>query len=107
MPPTRIYPRYKLLMKYNVRPELQETYLQYVMSEFVPALQNMGLYMTTAWQTVYGEYPMRQVEFVSEDLETMLEVFQSERWEEMESRLKSYITHYDRKIVRFRHGFQF
>lgn len=107
MSPTQIYPRYKLLMTYDIRPEMYDTYFQYVMSEFVPALQNMGLYMITAWHTAYGEYPVRQVEFVSEDLETMLEVFQTERWDEMESRLKTYIINYERKVVRFRNGFQF
>jgi aryl-phospho-beta-D-glucosidase BglC (GH1 family) len=107
MPPIRIYPRYKLLMMYDIRPELYEPYFQYIMSEFVPALQNMGLYMITAWHTAYGDYPVRLIEFVSEDLETMLEIFQSDRWDEMESQLKTYITNYERKVVRFRQGFQF
>jgi hypothetical protein len=107
MASNRIYPRYKLLMTYDIRSDMYDPYFQYIMSEFVPTLQNMGLYMTTAWHTAYGNYPIRQVEFVSEDLETMLEIFESDRWEEMESHLKTYITNYDRKVVRFRQGFQF
>jgi len=103
----RIYPRYKLLLMYDIRPEMYDPYFQYVTGEFVPALQNMGLYMLTVWHTAYGEYPVRQVEFVSEDLETMLEIFQSDRWEEMEGHLLTYIVNYQRKIVRFRQGFQF
>jgi hypothetical protein len=103
----RIYPRYKLLMMYDIRPELYDPYFQYIMSDFVPALQNMGLYMTSVWHTAYGEYPVRLIEFVSEDLETMIEIFQSDRWEEMETHLKTYIVNYERKVVRFRQGFQF
>jgi hypothetical protein len=107
MSPTQIHPRYKLVMTYDVRPELYDPYFQYIMNEFIPALQNMGLYMTTAWHTAYGEYPLRQVEFVSETLQTMREIFDSERWEEMEEKLKGYTEHYERKVVRYRNGFQF
>ena len=31
----------------------------------------------------------------------------SDRWEEMETHLKTYIVNYERKVVRFRQGFQF
>ena len=42
MPPIRIIPQYRLLMRYNIRLEMYEPYYQYVTNEFVPALHNMG-----------------------------------------------------------------
>jgi hypothetical protein len=102
-----IRPTYKVLMAYNIRAEVMETYYYYVLKEFVPELESMGLYMYRVWQVTYGDYPMRQIEFVSEDLETVQEIFSSERWQEMEARLKSYTTDYTRKLVPFRSGFQF
>lgn len=103
----RIIPRYKLLMTYDIRPDMYDEYYQFIMGEFIPELQNMGLYMLGAWHIVYGEYPMRHVEFVSESLETVREIFQSDRWEVLENRLKTYTLRYGRKLVRFRNGFQF
>jgi hypothetical protein len=102
----RIIPRYKLLMLYDIRPDMYDPYYQFIMGEFVPELQNMGLYMLGAWHVTGNEYPARQVEFVSEDLETVREVFNSERFETLENRLKNFTARYERKLVRFRNGFQ-
>ena len=107
MPPARINPQYRLMMRYDIRLEMYEPYYQYVMNEFVPALHNMGLYMYGIWHTVYGEYPLRQVEFVTDNLQTVIEVFQSEHWRKLENKLKSFTTHYQRKLVRYEDRFQF
>lgn len=107
MPPNTIIPNYKLLMSYDIRPEVADKYYYYVVREFVPELENMGLYMFRVWHIAYGDYPVRQLEFVSENLETIQEVFKSERWETLEDQLKSFTLRYQRKLVRFRAGFQF
>jgi hypothetical protein len=107
MPPIRIIPQYRLLMRYDIRLEMYEPYYQYVTNEFVPALQSMGLYMSAIWHTAYGEYPLRQVEFVTDNLDTVREVFQTERWHKLEAKLQSFTTHYERKLVRYQDRFQF
>lgn len=107
MLPIRIVPRYRLLMRYDIRPELYDAYYQYLVKEFVPALQSMELYMSGVWHTAYGPYPARQLEFVADNLDTLREVFHSERWEELENRLKSFTLRYERKLVRYRNRFQF
>jgi hypothetical protein len=105
--PIRIIPRYRLMMRYDIRPDQFEPYYQFVMNEFVPALQNMGLYMVAVWHTAYGDYPVRQVEFVTDSLDTVREVFQSERWDKLEAQLKTFTLRYERKLVRYRDRFQF
>lgn len=105
--PIRIIPRYRLLMRYDIKLDQYEPYYQFVMNEFVPALHNMGLYMIAVWHTAYGDYPLRQVEFVSDSLDTVREIFQSDRWEELEEQLKSYTLRYERKLVRYKDSFQF
>jgi hypothetical protein len=105
--PIRIIPRYRLMMRYDIRPDQFEPYYQFVMNEFVPALQSMGLYMVAVWHTAYGDYPVRQVEFVTDSLDTVREVFQSERWDKLEARLKTFTLRYERKLVRYRDRFQF
>lgn len=103
----RIFPRYKLLMTYDVRPELYGRYQQYILDEFIPALQEMGMYMLAAWHTAYGVYPMRQVEFVMEDLSTARAALHDEKWLALEEKLISFTTNYGRRLVRYREGFQF
>jgi len=101
-----IIPRYKLMLFYDLRPEEKELYYQFVMTEMVPAVQNMGLYFFRVYHTLWGECPLRQAEFVAEDLATIHTVLESELWRTLESRLMEHAINYRRKIVRFRPGFQ-
>jgi hypothetical protein len=107
MPPISIIPTCKLLVTYDIQPNQMDKYYQYVLQEFVPELQNMGLYMFRVWHVAYGDYPVRQLEFISEDLESVMEVFETDRWTNLETELKSFTLNYERKLVHFRHGFQF
>jgi len=102
-----IIPNYKLLVTYDIRQDMVEKYYYYVLKEFVPELETMGLYMFKVWHVAYGDYPIRQLEFVIEDLETVLDVFASDRWETLESHLKELTVGYERKLIRFRRGYQF
>lgn len=101
-----IVPRFKLMLSYDVLPETQETYFRYVTQEMVPAMQEMGVYMHMAWHVVYGNYPMRHVEFLAESEKTVMDMFASNKWSEMEEQLMRYTTNYTRKLVRYRSGFQ-
>ncbi|MAS36845.1 MAG: hypothetical protein CL610_22765 [Anaerolineaceae bacterium] len=107
MPPNTIIPNYKLLLSYDIRPNMVEKYYYFVLKEFVPELETMGLYMFKVWHVAYGDYPIRQLEFIAEDLHTMYEVFDSERWESLESHLQELTTNYARKLVHFKKGYQF
>ncbi len=107
MPPISIIPTCKLLMTYDIQPDVVDKYYYYVVQEFVPELQNMGLYMFRVWHVAYGNYPIRQLEFVSEDIESVVEVFESPRWHKLEDELKAFTLNYERKLIRFRPGFQF
>lgn len=100
-------PDYKLLMSYDIRPELQQQYYRYMLGEFVPSMQEAGLMMASAWQVVYGEYPSRHIEFHCEDRETLKDILSGDQWRKAEARLKSFTMHYSRKIVRFEDRFQF
>src|SRR3989337_2429568 len=57
----------KLLLTYDPLPKHREEYFRYVLGEFVPALENLGLTLCEAWHTAYGEYPLRLTGFIAED----------------------------------------
>jgi hypothetical protein len=62
--------------------------------------------MFRVFHTLWGDYPLRQAEFVAEDLGTIQEVLASEMWQDLEMKLLQHATNYHRKVVRFRPGFQ-
>lgn len=98
----------KFLLMYDIRPEIQDQYFQFVLGEMVPTLQSMGLVMGGAWHTAYGDYPMRLVEFVAEDRATLERVLATPVWEDLENRLQNYVKNYYSKTVPLRENvFQF
>lgn len=107
MMPIRIIPHYRLVIQYDIRLETYDAYYQFVTNEFVPALHTMGLYMTAVWHTAYGDYPLRQIEFVTDDLKSARATFQSSRWQTLEARLLEFTTNYERKLLPYRDTFQF
>ena len=96
----------KLLLTYNVNDGESEEYRQFVLGEFLPAVQKMGLAVTEVWLTTYGDYPERQTELVSRDEDTMWRILTSEEWQELEERLNEYVSDFGRKIVPYQPGFQ-
>lgn len=97
---------YKLLLTYEIKEDLLQEYYQFVMGQYVPALQSMGLQMSEAWQTAYGEAPNRLIGFVCEDQSTMTEAMDSENWTSLNDQLENFVTDFNYKVIPYRGGFQ-
>ena len=98
--------RSKMLLTYNIVPPMQEEYMQFMMNVFIPALQRIGLENVGVWHTAYGKYPMRLLAFVADEKE-MQAALNDDRWKQVESRLKQYVSDYACRIVPYEPGFQF
>lgn len=96
----------KLLMEYDVNQETLQEYYQFIMGQYVPALQSMGLQMSEAWHTAYGEAPNRLIGFVCNDGGTMDRLLTSELWNDLNNELEQYVSDLHFKIVPYRGGFQ-
>jgi len=101
-----IVPRYKLMLFYDLKPQAMDAYYDFIMNEMIPTAQEMELYIFRVFHTVYGDCPLRQAEFVAEDLDTIRQVMESDAWHGLEDKLLQYATNYNKKIVKFRPGFQ-
>jgi hypothetical protein len=100
-------PRVKLLMSYDIIPETQQAYYEFLMREFLPELQAMGLVMTDAWHTAYGDYPVRLLGLAAADRETLNDILHGDKWQELEEQLKQYVSNLQNRIVPYKEGFQF
>jgi hypothetical protein len=99
--------RVKMLMMYDVVPELQQAYYEFVLGEMIPTAQSMGLVLSEAWHTAYGEYPIRLNGFVARSKQELDRILASAEWRQLEDKLKRFVDGYQRKIVPYREGFQF
>jgi hypothetical protein len=99
--------RVKLLMSYDILEDNQQTYYQYVLSEFLPKVQALGLVMVDAWHTAYGDYPARLLSFVARDRATLAAILVLDEWKQLEEKLKSFVVDYQLRVVPYRDRFQF
>lgn len=96
-----------MLLTYNIVDARQEPYLRFMLNEFIPTLQSLGLTNVGVWHTAWGDYPIRLLVFVSENSSAMTRATKSDVFNEMEEKLKSYVSDYARRVVVADPGFQF
>ena len=97
----------KLLMSWDITPERETEYFEFVIGEFIPGIQRMGLEPTEAWATIYGEYPQIQVAMLAPDLPDAQRVLSSVEWTHLRDQLFTFVKNYSYKVVPAKVGFQF
>lgn len=97
----------KLLMTWDIAPEHEQEYFEFVIGEFIPGVQRLGLEPTEAWATIYGEYPQIMVAMLAPDLPDAQRVLNSVEWGRLREQLFTFVKNYSSKVVPVKGGFQF
>jgi hypothetical protein len=97
----------KVIMTWDIDADRDQEYFEFVVGEFVPGVQRLGLQPTEAWATIYGSYPQIQVGLIAADLPQARRILASADWALLQDRLFGYVKNYSYKIVPARKGFQF
>lgn len=96
----------KLLLSYNIRPDIIQEYQQFVLGRYIPIMQTLGFEVSEAWHTAYGDYPDRLVAFVCRDEETLNSLLENDIWDAMNEQLGEYVTDFSYKVIPYKMGFQ-
>jgi hypothetical protein len=96
----------KLLMTWDIRPGKEPEYFEFVVQELAPKLQRMGVHLSEAWYTVYGNAPQILAGGVSEDRATLEHALETEEWKSLKRRLLMLVTNFNYKIVPHQGNFQ-
>lgn len=97
----------KVLMAWDISPEREQEYFEFVIGEFIPGMQRLGLEPAEAWATIYGEYPQIQVALLAADLPQAQKVLNSSDWRRLHEQLFGYVKNFSHKIIPAKTGFQF
>jgi hypothetical protein len=81
----------KLLLTWDMIPGREQEYFEFLVREFVPGLQKLGIEPAEAWYTTYGESP---------------QALDTDEWVTLNDRLLEYVTNFQSKIVKASKGFQ-
>ncbi|HKY79417.1 MAG TPA: hypothetical protein VJ182_05440 [Anaerolineales bacterium] len=96
----------KLLMTWDIQPGREEDYFEFHIRKFVPALEGLGVALSEAWLTVYGEQPRLLAEAVIPDLAAARKLLDSNAWDDLGTQMEELVENFDYKLVAARGGFQ-
>ena len=97
----------KVLMTWDIAGDRDQEYFEFVIGEFIPGVQRLGLHPAEAWATFYGADPQIQVGLLAADLAQARQVLDSGEWYTLHERLTNYVKNFSYKVVPARGGFQF
>ena len=97
---------FKLLMSWNIRPGYEEEFFEFYQREFGPKLAEIGVRISDAWVTYYGDYPQFLTGGLAKDLEDLKVTLSSDDWHKLKIKLLTYVVDYSQKIVRANGEFQ-
>ena len=97
----------KLIMTWDIAAEHEQEYFEFVVREFIPGVQRMGLELSDAWATVYGNQPQIMVGAVMPSASKAKQILESKEWRGLFNQLQDFVINYSQKLVEAHGGFQF
>ncbi len=96
----------KLMMRWDIRPETESEYFEFLVHEFIPALTKLGVADIQVWYTAYGECEQKQAEGVTESEAAMTRILHSDEWQTLSESLQGYVENFSIKMIPATRGFQ-
>ena len=94
-------------MSWDIAPEREREYFEFVVREFIPGVQRLGLELSDAWATAYGDQPQIMVGAISKTQDQVSRVLDSPEWLSLNNQLQDFVENYSQKLVKDSGGFQF
>lgn len=94
-------------MTWNIKPGKEQEYFSFIVGEFLPKANKMGLDLTDAWVTVFGDQPQILVGAMLPELKTARELMASQAWKNLQAQLEDFVDHFTFKFAAPKGNFQF
>lgn len=96
----------KLLLTWDLKPEHEQEYFEFVVRDFIPGLQRLGAELSDAWATVYGTGPQITLGATFPNLNRSRQMMCSPEWEALYDHLMGFVQNYTQKVIEAKPGFQ-
>jgi hypothetical protein len=96
----------KLLMTWDIQPGREQEYFEFVVREWIPGIQRLGLEPSDAWFTIYGDQPQIMTAAQISTISGLEQILNSSEWESLTHQLMDYVEDFNYKVVTARAGFQ-
>ena len=96
----------KLIMTWNILPNHEQEYFDFLVRKFVPNMNRLGFELNDAWATVYGDRPQVMVTALLPGEAKAEERMNSREWHDLLEKLQEYVLDFEDKLVPARNEFQ-
>jgi hypothetical protein len=93
-------------MTWDILPGKEQEYFEFVVRDFIPGMQRLGLEPSDAWYTLYGDQPQIIVSAQMQSMNALDTVLESTEWQDLNKLLLDYVKNFEYKIIPARAGFQ-
>jgi hypothetical protein len=91
---------WKFNQYFNILPNMEKGYRQYLEAEFIPVMERLGIKVTNIWKTIIGSGPFILVEGTSPKIEEIAKSIATDEYRSLTRVLKSrYVMDYQSKIL--------
>ncbi len=96
----------KMIMRWDIRPETDSEYFEFLVHEFIPGLNKLGIVEIQVWYTQYGDCEQKMASGITHTLTDMKKALDSDEWVTLSEKLEGYVKEFSLKIVSATGGFQ-
>ena len=96
----------KLIMRWDVRPEKEQEYFEFLVHEFIPGMNRLGIGDFQVWYTAYGDCEQKQASGIAPSIEHMNAALNSDEWRMLVDKLQDYVENFSKKVIVATRGFQ-
>lgn len=96
----------KILMSWDIKPGREQEYFEFVVREWVPGIQKLGIDPTDAWFTQFGNAPQILAGGTARSLKLMRQILNTEEWATLKDQLLTYVDNYEERVVQAKGSFQ-
>jgi hypothetical protein len=96
----------KLILRWNVRPEMESEYFEFLVHELIPTMNKLGINDIQVWYTAYGQCEQKMAEGINESADDLLRVLRTTEWTDLTTKLQGFVQDFSQKVIPATRGFQ-
>jgi hypothetical protein len=96
----------KLLMTWDILPNREQEYFEFVISDFIPEIKQLGISPVDAWYTMFGDQPQIMVAAKIQSQTALNVAMASKEWQRLIDNLMQFVENFSYKVIPARTGFQ-
>jgi len=93
-------------MRWDIRPETDSEYFEFLVHEFIPGLNKLGIIEIQVWFTQFGECEQKMASGITQSISDMKTAMRSEEWKMLIDKLNGFVNNFSQKVINATGGFQ-